>query len=155
MYPFWRALGLSILSYLAYLSIMATILLFTILYDVSLPGFGEQDLYLPLFGNSMIGVVVLMVVAVLIAPIVEEILFRGYIQGTLEKYISPTLSLLITALIFSLSHFQFVVVIPLFILGLLLGALRNHTRSISVPIMFHMLNNVITLVVEILFIFTP
>ncbi len=41
-----------------------------------------------------------------LVPLIEELLFRGYLQQWLKKYISPFYSIVLTALIFALFHYS-------------------------------------------------
>ncbi len=72
----------------------------------------------------------------------EELLFRGVIQ----KYLSQIwknihIAVWLTAIIFSLLHFQFYGFIPRMILGAYMGYLLVYSKSIWVPILAHFINN--------------
>lgn len=152
--PFWKTSGLIILSYASYFVIMGVILVNSAYHRVSLPGIGEQEMHIPMFGQHMAGVIVLGIVAIIIAPITEELLFRGYVHSTLRSYYGPMITILLTSVVFALTHFEFEVMIPLFILGFILSTLREHTGSIYPGIAFHMLNNSVTLIAEIAIVFS-
>lgn len=85
-------------------------------------------------------VVTFLTVAIL-APIAEEIVFRGFIQDTLQKYLSPAVTILVTAFLFSVIHMQVEYVIALGIMGLILGWARYRSKSLLVPVVIHVLNN--------------
>lgn len=78
---------------------------------------------------------------VVIAPIAEEILFRGYLFGKLRKYVSLWLAILITSLLFAVVHFQWNVGIDVFVLSIVLCLLRVYTGSLWPAILLHMLKN--------------
>lgn len=85
---------------------------------------------------------------VVLAPITEELLFRGFLQIYLRQYIGPSYAIACTALIFSLFHFSFIqglsnipIVISLFTLALFLGWLYEKQRSLIAPIALHILFN--------------
>lgn len=78
---------------------------------------------------------------VVIAPISEEILIRGYLYGKLRKVVSVLAALLISALLFSLMHFQWNVAINVFPLAVIMVVLREMTGSIWAGIMLHMIKN--------------
>lgn len=80
---------------------------------------------------------------VLIAPIAEEILFRGYLLGKLRKYAPLWLSILITSALFGFVHGQWNVGIDVFVLSIVLCLLRVYTGSLWPSIMLHMLKNAV------------
>ncbi|MCM1290672.1 MAG: CPBP family intramembrane metalloprotease [Prevotella sp.] len=72
----------------------------------------------------------------------EELFFRGAIQGNMTKYgINHHLSIWITALIFSIFHFQFYGFFPRLILGAFFGYIFFYNGSIWLPVICHSLNN--------------
>ncbi len=81
--------------------------------------------------------------AILIAPIVEEVLFRGIIlKGLLEnaKY-SPNKGILISAILFSIIHFNFIQIFSSLSIGLLLGYYFYKTRSLTGAVLLHFIAN--------------
>lgn len=78
---------------------------------------------------------------VVIIPACEEILFRGIIlQGLLRRY-RPWLAIGQSALLFAVVHANPAQSVPVFFMGLLLGALLYYTRSLWVCWALHALNN--------------
>lgn len=80
-----------------------------------------------------------------IAPIVEELIFRGLILYGLLKNYRATTAVFVSALLFSLFHLNPWQVPATFVLGLLLGWLMIRTRSIILAILGHSLNNLLVL----------
>ncbi len=108
----------------------------------NLPGFsGETRSLVPIFGNGFLGFCFSVSAAGIIAPFVEEIFFRGFIQSTLSKYLGNLFALLLTSFIFAFSHLEFDLFVPLFIFGLVLGYLYLSTRSLWPSIFMHALKN--------------
>jgi len=90
----------------------------------------------------------LLVFAVL-AGVCEEFFFQGALQPLLMNWTkNPHVGIFLTALIFSILHFQFYGFIPRFLLGVYLGYLFYWSRSLWLPIMAHVLHNALTLIVE-------
>lgn len=81
----------------------------------------------------------------LVLPIAEEIIFRSYLFDALKQRYSGTFAVIISALAFSLIHFQWLYFIPLFSGGLVLGWIRLKTESLRLPIFLHVINNGIAL----------
>jgi uncharacterized protein len=86
---------------------------------------------------------------VVVAPVVEELIFRGVImQGFMRNY-PKILAILFSALLFALFHLNPWQFPATFILGLLLGWLMVRTHSILLCILTHALNNLIVLLTVI------
>ncbi len=85
---------------------------------------------------------VMIVLAVIMAPIFEEIVFRGIIQkGLINKGMRPMTAIWISALVFGLVHgnpWQFVGAV---LLGFVLGIVYEKTKSLLMPILLHAFNN--------------
>jgi membrane protease YdiL (CAAX protease family) len=77
---------------------------------------------------------------------VEEILFRGLIYGALERRLRVSGAILVSSLLFALVHLQVVYFIPIFCLGLVLGWARWKANSLGLPILIHVLNNGVALI---------
>lgn len=78
---------------------------------------------------------------VIVAPIAEEVMFRGYLFGKLKKHAKVWVSVILSALLFGIVHFQFNVALDTFALGVVLALLRVATGSIWTSIMLHMVKN--------------
>ena len=90
----------------------------------------------------------LLVIAI-IPALGEELLFRGYLQQKVIKWIrSPNIGIIITAILFSIIHFQFSGLIPRFILGALLGYIFYWSSNLWIPIIAHFVNNAQVLVIS-------
>ena len=77
----------------------------------------------------------------LVPAICEEILFRGYLMKNIMVSNSPRFALIASALIFAFIHFNVVAFLPIFFIGLYLGALVYATKSIIPSMLLHFLNN--------------
>lgn len=80
---------------------------------------------------------------VILAPLAEEILFRGYLYGKLRKYIPVWLTMLLVSVLFGVVHGQFNVAVDVFALSIILCTLREITGSIWAGVLLHMLKNAI------------
>lgn len=78
---------------------------------------------------------------VLLAPIMEEVLFRGLIQGSIEERDGAVKAIFIAALIFGLVHFIPQQAINAFFVGIILGYIYYRTRSLLTVMLLHALNN--------------
>lgn len=83
----------------------------------------------------------LMVMA-LIPAIGEEMVFRGLLQKQLQRMMTnPYAAILVTAIVFSLAHFQVQRFLAIFLLGLILGLIYFWTRNLWIPIAGHFVFN--------------
>jgi len=90
--------------------------------------------------------VLLIITIVIIAPIGEELLFRGFLQKGLEKaWDDVTRAILFSSLFFAVIHFNPFWIIQIYFLGVLLGFLSWKTNSIIPCIIFHMIINATSL----------
>lgn len=90
----------------------------------------------------------LLVSLCIVAPITEEILFRGILVKLLDRY-GSVFTILMSSLAFSIVHFNPSGMIATFILGVIMCILRLGTESIFSSIMFHMTNNFFALMIII------
>lgn len=80
-----------------------------------------------------------------IAPIVEEIFFRGFIFAGLRPYYGWQKAALISSLIFALVHLTLNAIVPIFILGYIFALLYQVSDSIWPSILMHVLTNTLAL----------
>jgi membrane protease YdiL (CAAX protease family) len=80
---------------------------------------------------------------IILAPVAEEILFRGYLLGKLRKYVPVWVAILVTSLLFAIVHFQPNVGVDVFALSILLCLLRVGTGRLWPSILLHMIKNAI------------
>lgn len=86
---------------------------------------------------------------VVLAPLVEEILMRGFLYGGLKKGLPKIWAVVITSALFAVAHLQFgsdapllwVAAIDTFVLSLVLIYLRDKTDGLWAPIALHTTKN--------------
>ena len=146
--PSWMDIGLAPAAFVIYLIASGTII-----YVISqlVPGFdaserqdiGFQDL------TQQYEYLLAFITLVVIAPIAEEAIFRGYLYGKLRKRTSMWVTILITSLLFAVLHMKLDdglvagvnVGIDVFILSLAMCGLREVTGNIWAGVMVHMMKN--------------
>jgi membrane protease YdiL (CAAX protease family) len=84
--------------------------------------------------------------ALVIAPVAEELIFRGYIFGLLCRYVGKWWALLISALFFAAIHAHIPSLAGLLALAITLSLVYEGTGSLWAPILMHSLFNAITVV---------
>ena len=83
---------------------------------------------------------------VIVGPLMEEIVFRGFMfKGIEHSKMGPAGAVIITSLVWSFIHIQYDVygMVNLFLGGLLLGFARTKSNSIYPPVIMHILQNII------------
>lgn len=75
------------------------------------------------------------------APIVEELLFRGYLQTALSSRFGAPVAILLASFLFALVHMQPYAIPALMLIGLTFGYLYHRTGSLKVNIALHVVNN--------------
>lgn len=85
---------------------------------------------------------IMIVYAILIGPVLEELCIRGVTFGFLEKSnIKPIFIILISGILFGVMHLNLVQGIYASVLGFFLGYMRYKYRSIKITIVMHILFN--------------
>lgn len=140
-FPFWRSLKLVALGAVVYyVCLFSTAILMDVL------GIGElkQDDISSQFGSFGIQ---LLLIAVL-APISEEVFFRGLLFGGLRRRMGPYLAALISGVLFGMMHAPTgpSAVLPLIIFGIVLALIYERTGSLWPAIGLHAFNNTIALI---------
>jgi uncharacterized protein len=95
--------------------------------------------------DSMGFVVVMLVLAVVVAPITEELLFRGGLFRFLRTRTPRPVALLLPAALFAALHANLAAFLPLLLLGVILALAYERTGSLTVPIVAHALFNLNTI----------
>jgi len=90
---------------------------------------------------------VLFAFAILMAPVLEELIFRGLVQSTFHKISPPLRSVIFTSLVFLLLHTSYFdnikALTQVLILGFCFGLWRERTQSLVPGMAAHLLNNVL------------
>lgn len=146
-WPTWTDIGLAPVGYLVYLLLAAGIVgLFSLF-----PWFNAGEAqnvgfsYYITGGDRLVAFLTLVVVA----PIAEEVIFRGWLYGRMREELlrkfsnktSMAISVFLVSLLFGIVHLQWNVGVNVFALSLVLCALREITGTIHAGILLHMLKN--------------
>lgn len=138
-YLTWTDIGLSVVGY-----VVATLVAAGLVWVFSLfPWFdaGEaQNTGFTVFMNGGERIIAFLVLVV-VAPILEETIFRGWLYGKLRSRLSAPLSILLVSLLFGLMHFQWNVGVNVFALSVVLCVMRELTGTIYAGMLTHMIKN--------------
>ncbi len=79
--------------------------------------------------------------AIVVAPILEELIFRGVVQRLLGRIVAPFIAVLVAAALFAVVHGTVQQMIVAFPCGVVLGYCYLRSGTLLVPIAIHALNN--------------
>ena len=96
------------------------------------------------------GVVVLVLLVVVGAPIVEELFFRGFVMGAIDRAFGTGWGLWLSALFFGATHFQLLQLPALVLFGLVAGLLVHRYGRLGPAIFAHMGFNAVTITILLL-----
>lgn len=89
---------------------------------------------------------------IFVVPVIEEMLFRGFLQSWLTTLVSKSKAIIITSIIFATFHFSFSqkldnieLLISLFLLSCYLGFLYERQKSLFAPIGLHITFNAVSI----------
>lgn len=139
--PTWTDIGLAPIGYIVSVLIAMGI---TAIFNL-MPWFNANEAQDLGYSPYMVGVErgVAFVLLAIIAPIVEEIIFRGFLYGKLRIKIPKWLAILVTSLVFGLVHMQWNVGITVFAMSIVTCSLREITGTIYAGMLVHIINNAV------------
>lgn len=135
----WQEWKWIILAYLANLVLVEGFLLLSSLLGNSPDNTDSLQLFHYLNSGSLVQSILFLLTTALTQPFLEELLFRGIIAGSLEKY-SPTLAILSSAFLFGIAHNGEMISQHL-LTGLVLGTLYIKRRNLYSCVAVHILTN--------------
>lgn len=106
----------------------------------------QQDIQI--FGTSHDPrlIVSFIILAVCLAPIVEETIFRGFLFNALLRWTPPILAIALTGLFFGAAHGDLVALFPLACGGAVLATVYYRTGSLTASMITHGLFNTVSVV---------
>lgn len=116
------------------------------------PDLALQDSVKLFLENGELGTRLIMAAtAVIVAPLVEETVFRGFVYGVVKRFTDPIFAAIVSAALFALAHFHLGSAVPLFLLALGFVGAYERTGSLLVPMLMHALFNGISLIALMVF----
>ena len=94
--------------------------------------------------NNYLSFILLFVTTTLLAPLFEEIIFRGILLPTLSRDFGVISGIIVSAFIFALAHLSLGEMPPLFVLGIGLAITRIASGSLFSSVIMHSLWNGLT-----------
>lgn len=84
-----------------------------------------------------VALLVFFVTAAIAAPLFEEFLFRGFLLPSLTRYLSTGWAIALSAFIFAAAHLSLSEILPLTLLGAVLGFVYTRSRNLISPMVLH------------------
>jgi membrane protease YdiL (CAAX protease family) len=90
--------------------------------------------------------VIMLIAAGILAPFWEELFFRGYIFTSFRNQKGLWQGLIFSAAIFAVVHANLAALLPIFVLGLSLAAIRHYSDSLIPAMIAHAFNNIVAII---------
>ena len=100
--------------------------------------------------GSMFGMIGFLVLALIVGPVMEEVVFRGYLQSALARRMPTWGAITITSLVFMAGHGPLILWPMYFMFSVAWGWVFAHTKSLKAAIAFHSLSNLFYTVIAIM-----
>lgn len=129
--------------YLAFipLLIMTTVFTYNFLIRAGINPQLQQIVLVTLESNSTGLIFLVFFSSCIIAPLTEEIIYRGVIYKALKKSFSSGFAIILSSIIFALLHGEISSLPALFFMGIILASLFEKYGNLWVPIGMHFFNN--------------
>jgi membrane protease YdiL (CAAX protease family) len=130
-------------------ALVSTHLLAWVYRSVILPAFGQEGIigggskmfrFIQTHGGS-VEIFGFLLLALLVGPIMEELVFRGYLQSSLAKKIPAWAAILITSIVFTIGHSPMILWPMYFLYSVTWGWILLRTGSLKMAILIHILSN--------------
>jgi uncharacterized protein len=92
----------------------------------------------------------IILLAVVIAPVAEELAFRGYLYGVIKRYFGAVPALVLSGILFALIHLNLPSFFPLLVLASVFALAYELSGSLLVPMTMHALFNALSLILVLL-----
>jgi len=88
--------------------------------------------------------ILLFVTIAVVAPIIEEVIFRGMLQNNLQGWLPSWVAIFLSAFIFAVIHMQPEAIGALMALGAAFGVIYHYTKSLRLTILLHVVTLALT-----------
>jgi len=100
-------------------------------------------------GGDGAAIAALVVCSVVLAPIFEEVLFRGFLFGLLRRRWGARAAVVISGAVFAAYHGNLSAFLPLFAVGAVLAVVYHRSRSLAFAVLWHALFNAANLLLMV------
>lgn len=103
-------------------------------------------LFLALEAQDKVVLAIFFFTASIAAPFFEEMIFRGFLLPSLTRYLPVGGAIALSSFVFAIAHLNLSEVLPLAVLGMILGIVYSRSRNLLASMMLHSLWNSGTLI---------
>ncbi|KAK3233302.1 hypothetical protein CYMTET_56384 [Cymbomonas tetramitiformis] len=136
--PPYGWLGWGILGYSSTFFVVTFTTILSSALSIQEEGTGTADNIIPMVESiSFENAVYLLIVTSVLAPLLEEYVFRGFLLTSLTKWVPTPVAIVGSAAAFACAHFAPRDVPQLFALGLVLGTTYVRSRNLLTPMLVH------------------
>jgi membrane protease YdiL (CAAX protease family) len=126
-----------------YLVALPLVFLVSLINQLVWQGQGGSNplLFLALEAQDRVVLAIFFFTASVAAPFFEEIMFRGFLLPSLTRYLPVWGAIMVSSLVFAIAHLNLSEVLPLTILGIVLGVVYTRSRNLLASMFLHSLWN--------------
>jgi CAAX protease family protein len=140
--PFWRAIHWHFPGSNAYLPFAGGIVLAVAIQVLSTRLPIPKQLPIEKFFSSTAGTYLMAIFGITLAPLMEELFFRGFLYPTLARWAGTGFGIAVTSFLFALIHqsqlgHAWAPILLLFLVGLVLTSVRAYTGSVARSFLIH------------------
>jgi membrane protease YdiL (CAAX protease family) len=139
-WPMWKDLGLTVVGFVAYFFLAGLLMM---IFAAAFDWFDAEQVQDVGYKLGIVGWerMLAFVALVLVAPLAEEVIFRGWLYGKVRARAGFWASALVVSVLFGLLHGQWNVGVNVFAMSMVMCALREATGTIYAGVFLHMLKN--------------
>lgn len=123
----------------------------SLIYNILLFKLNSVIYFTNKFDGNSLPILVQIISTGILGPILEELIFRGFVYNKLKEFNKPMNSIILTSLIFGIIHFDIINAIYAFGVSFILIYLYEKYKTLKAPILMHISLN-ITIILMINFI---
>jgi membrane protease YdiL (CAAX protease family) len=126
-----------------YFTALPLVVLISLVNQKIWQGHGGSNPLLPLALESKdtVALSIFFLMAAIAAPVFEEILFRGFLLPSLTRYVPVWGAIALSSVIFAVAHLSLAEVLPLTMLGMVLGFVYARSQNLLSSMLLHSLWN--------------
>ena len=130
----------------SFIKFWPVVFIFSLLSFLFFPEYSSQEIVQELKDSSLDKQLIIILSALVIAPIVEEFFFRKFLYKVLKYNFGILLGALLSSTVFAFIHFSVISFFVLLILGLFLCYSYERYGSLAAPVLSHSLFNLLMII---------
>ena len=100
--------------------------------------------------GSGLAMAAFLLLALVIGPVMEEFVFRGFLQSALTRHLPGWAAIIITSILFTAGHSPMILWPMYFLYSVTWGWVFMYTKSLKLAILFHILSNLFYAIIAIM-----